>query len=70
MEEKIGTKASYINKEQFDFLFESVLDINGMVSKHSADIDEIEMKLLKVSKLREQRKQAILLDQSVLMGGA
>ena len=48
---------SYINKEQFNNLYESVLDINTMITHHSETVDEIEKKLLEVNQMRKKRKE-------------
>ena len=40
---------SYINKDQFNHLYESILDINKKITDHSESVDEIEKKLLEVN---------------------
>lgn len=46
---------SYINKDQFNVLYESILDINKKIIDHSEVVDEIEKKLLEVNKKRKIR---------------
>jgi len=46
---------SYINKDQFNLLYESILDINKKIIDHSEVVDEIEKKLLEVNKKRKIR---------------
>jgi hypothetical protein len=46
---------SYINKEQFNTLYENILDINKKIIDHSDVVDEIEKKLLDVNKKRKLR---------------
>uniref|UniRef100_A0A7S3CT47 Cyclic nucleotide-binding domain-containing protein n=1 Tax=Strombidium rassoulzadegani TaxID=1082188 RepID=A0A7S3CT47_9SPIT len=53
---------SYINKEQFEILFENIMDINKKISTHSETIDELERKLLEVNKKRKWRKEKLLND--------
>ena len=47
---------SYINKDQFNILYENIMDINRKITDHSENVDEIEKKLLEVSKKREKKK--------------
>lgn len=53
---------SYINKEQFNTLYESILDINKKIIDHSEVVDEIEKKLLDVNKKRKVRQEKKLED--------
>tara|TARA_B110000285_G_scaffold177652_1_gene199607 strand:+ start:1027 stop:1452 length:426 start_codon:yes stop_codon:yes gene_type:complete len=48
---------SYINKDQFNTLYESILDINKKIIDHSEVVDEIEKKLLEVNKKRKVRQE-------------
>lgn len=48
---------SYINKDQFNLLYESILDINKKIIDHSEVVDEIEKKLLEVNKKRKIRQE-------------
>lgn len=48
---------SYINKDQFNVLYESILDINKKIIDHSEVVDEIEKKLLEVNKKRKIRQE-------------
>ena len=48
---------SYINKDQFSTLYESILDINKKIIDHSEVVDEIEKKLLEVNKKRKVRQE-------------
>lgn len=47
---------SYINRDQFNHLYESILDINKKITDHSESVDDIEKKLLEVNKKRRNRK--------------
>lgn len=47
---------SYINRDQFNILYESILDINRKITDHSETVDTIEKKLLEVNKKRKNRK--------------
>lgn len=49
--------SSYINNDQFNHLYESVLDVNLKITQHSETIDEIEKKLLEVNQLRKKRRE-------------
>mmetsp|Transcript_24171 Transcript_24171/g.37154 ORF Transcript_24171/g.37154 Transcript_24171/m.37154 type:complete len:83 (+) Transcript_24171:2645-2893(+) len=53
---------SYINREQFDTLFDSIMKINSSVSLHSETIDEMERKLLQVNRKRDERKKKQAVD--------
>ena len=48
---------SYINKDQFDILFESTLEINQKIYQHSEIVDELERDLLKINRKRKQKKE-------------
>ena len=48
---------SYINRDQFNILYESIMDINRKITDHSESVDEIEKKLLEVSKKRQKKKK-------------
>ena len=39
---------SYISKDQFNFLYDSIFSINDKMSKHSSVVDELEKNLLEV----------------------
>jgi hypothetical protein len=54
---------SYINKDQFNTLYESILDINKKIIDHSEVVDEIEKKLLEVNKKRKVRQEKRLADE-------
>jgi len=56
-EDAHASMTSYINRDQYHFLYESVLDINKKIQDHSKHVDEIEQKLLEVSQLRKRRKE-------------
>jgi len=47
---------SYINKDQFDILFEATLEINQKIYQHSEIVDELERDLLKINRKRKQIK--------------
>tara|TARA_B110000285_G_C14833661_1_gene472066 strand:- start:107 stop:550 length:444 start_codon:yes stop_codon:yes gene_type:complete len=47
---------SYINKDQFNVLYESILDINTKIQEHSEIVDEIEIKLQEVNRRRKNRR--------------
>jgi hypothetical protein len=40
--------ASYISKDQFDFLYDNIFTINSKIAKHSGVVDELEKNLLEV----------------------
>lgn len=46
---------SYINRDQFNMLFEAINDINSKITTHSELVDGLEMKLLDVNKKRKDR---------------
>lgn len=46
---------SYINRDQFNKLYESIIDINTKITNHSEVVDFLENKLLNVHKKRKQR---------------
>ena len=48
---------SYINKDQFNVLYESILDINTKIQEHSEIVDEIEIKLQEVNRRRKNRRE-------------
>ena len=48
---------SYINKDQYKILYESIMDINKKIYDHSQIVDEIESKLLEVNEKRKKRKE-------------
>jgi len=48
---------SYINRDQFNILFDSIVDINKKISSHSETVDELERKLLDVNRKRKIRKE-------------
>ena len=48
---------SYINKDQFNVLYESILDINTKIQEHSEIVDEIEIKLQDVNRRRKNRRE-------------
>tara|TARA_B110001450_G_C17223900_1_gene320602 strand:+ start:161 stop:442 length:282 start_codon:yes stop_codon:yes gene_type:complete len=56
-EKEEANTTSYINKEQFNNLYENILDINKKIIDHSEVVDEIEKKLLDVNKRRKIRNQ-------------
>jgi len=56
-EKEEANTTSYINKEQFNNLYENILDINKKIIDHSDIVDEIEKKLLDVNKRRKIRNE-------------
>jgi len=46
---------SYINREQFNMLYESIDEINKKITDHSVVVDELEQKLLQVNRKRRER---------------
>ena len=48
---------SYINGDQFEYLHDSIKEINSKITNHSETIDEIEKKLLQINAMRKKRKQ-------------
>ena len=48
---------SYVNREQFTTLFDSISDINKKITGHSEQIDELETKLLELHRRRRERKK-------------
>jgi CRP-like cAMP-binding protein len=49
--------SQYINRDQFEYFDESLKDINKKISEHSEQVDEIELKLLAIDKVRRLRRQ-------------
>ena len=47
---------SYISRDQFNFLYGQVIDINAKISEHSMAVDDLERKLLEVNKKRRMKK--------------
>lgn len=53
---------SYISNEQFEKLFTSVTMVNNTLGNHSQEIDDLEHKMLEVSKKRRIRKEQKIKD--------
>ena len=47
---------SYINKDQFNFFYDVLKDMNSKMSSHNNVIDEIENKLLDINRKRQKRR--------------
>jgi len=43
---------SYVSKEQYDYLYESILDLNQTFINQANTVEEIELKLIDVDKKR------------------
>ena len=65
-EKEEANTTSYINKEQFNNLYENILDINKKIIDHSDIVDEIEKKLLDVNKRRKIRNEKRSVDSDQL----
>ena len=48
---------SYISRDQFNYLYGQIIDINDKISEHSLSVDDLERKLLEVNKKRKIKKQ-------------
>ena len=48
---------SYINRDQFNKLYDSIVEINGQITFHSEAVDELENKLIKVQTKRKEKNK-------------
>jgi len=59
---------SYISRDQFNYLYGEIIDINSRISDHANKVDDLERQLLDVNKKRKERKKKTMSD-TMSVGG-